>query len=51
LTNSLSIEEDLSEKVKVIYVKPELTEHVGVRVGKAINHALKNIDLHRYDFC
>jgi glycosyltransferase involved in cell wall biosynthesis len=50
LTNSLSIEEDLSEKVKVIYVKPELTEHVGVRVGKAINHALNNIDLHRYDF-
>jgi glycosyltransferase involved in cell wall biosynthesis len=50
LTNILSAEEGFSEKVKVIYVKPELAEHIGVRVGKAINHALNNIDLRKYDF-
>ena len=50
LIKFLSIEEELSEKVRVIYVKPELTEHVGVRVGKAINNVLNNIPLHKYDF-
>ena len=50
LTNILSAEEGFSEKVKVIYMKPELAEHVGVRVGKAINHVLNNIDLRKYDF-
>jgi glycosyltransferase involved in cell wall biosynthesis len=50
LIKFLSIEEEFSEKVRVIYVKPELTEHVGVRVGKAINHVLNNIPLHKYDF-
>ena len=38
------------EKIKIIYVRPELSEHVGVRVGKAINHVLSNIDLGKYDF-
>lgn len=50
LTNILSAEEGFSDKVKVIYMKPELAEHVGVRVGKAINRALNNIDLRKYDF-
>jgi len=39
-----------SSKIRVVYVRPELSEHVGVRVGKAINHALSRVDLRRYDF-
>jgi hypothetical protein len=35
---------------KVIYVKPVMQEHIGVRVGKAINTALRQVCLEHYDF-
>jgi len=37
-------------KLEVLYVRPNTREHVGVRVGKAINTALKNENLKLYDY-
>jgi len=50
LVKTLKLEKSFSSKIRVVYVRPELNEHVGVRVGKAINHVLSLIDLRRYDF-
>lgn len=33
-----------------MYVKPNMQEHVGVRVGKAINKALSTINLTKFDY-
>jgi len=42
--------EGWSRKVEVVYVRPDLKEHVGVRVAKAINRALEQVNLHLYDY-
>lgn len=34
----------------IFYVEPSLREHVGVRVGKAINYALRHFDLRDFDY-
>jgi len=36
--------------LEVIYVRPDLREHVGVRVAKAINQALRTLDLPAFDY-
>jgi len=37
-------------EMEAIYVMPDMQEHVGVRVGKAINTALKNENIKLYDY-
>jgi len=39
-----------STRLEILYVKPNTQEHVGVRVGKAINAALENEKLELYDY-
>ncbi|MEM4899998.1 MAG: glycosyltransferase family A protein [Thermofilum sp.] len=53
VSGSKSLEKAISRKsccLKVVYVKPELKEHVGVRVGKAINAALAGENLAKYHY-
>jgi len=42
--------EGWSRKVEVVYVRPDLREHVGVRAAKAINRALERANLRLYDY-
>jgi len=41
---------DAPFSIEVLYVKPNIGEHVGVRVGKAINVALEGEELTKYDY-
>ena len=50
LVKTLTNEKRFLNKVKIVYAKPELSEHVGARMGKATNYVLNNIDLREYDF-
>jgi len=40
----------ISIETRIVYVKPNMQEHIGVRVGKAINTALRNENLQIYDY-
>jgi len=42
--------EAMNIPVDIIYVRPDLREHVGIRVGKTINQALQLLNLHEIDY-
>jgi len=48
LTNFIS--QRILIRTEVVYVRPDMREHLGVRVGKAINTVLEKEDLHSYDY-
>jgi hypothetical protein len=41
---------NFSEKIKLIYVKPDFSKDLGTRVSQAINVSLKHVNLESYDY-